>query len=128
MMIGSCNPCKKTCELCFAVHGKEVHRWEEGCSHRPGTLTCFQQLNIIKMWGCFSNVTHSCRGQTFRNIYNCQIGTGNVRGVGHIPPLRCNSVYAKDENSTPLTSGKLSRNFWINTDSVLDVIIQPRNL
>lgn len=81
MIVGNCNPCNKTSELRFAVHGKDVHRlWGAGCSHSAGTLARFQQLDIIKMWGCFSNVTHSCWGQTLRNIYNRQNGAENVAG------------------------------------------------
>lgn len=72
---------KQTSEFCFAVHRKDIHRlWGAGSAHSAGTLTCFQQLNTIKMWRCFSNVTHSWRGQTLRNSYNCQKEDGNVGG------------------------------------------------
>jgi len=63
------------------VRGKDVHHlWAADCFCSAGSLTCFQQLNIIKMWGCFSNVTRSCRGQTLRNICNCHNGAENAGG------------------------------------------------
>lgn len=71
---------------------------------------CFQQLNVIKAWGCFSNVTHSCRGQSPSNISGCQNGAGSAGGSG------CNLVYAKGEHSEPFMC-----DLWVNAGSVLDV-------